>query len=75
MHTPTSKYNSRAKLSLLIIGVLVLFAAPQFLNLKFDYDFEKFFPKGDQELEFYLQHRDRFETHNDFFLILDIWLS
>lgn len=49
----------------LLSAVSVWLAAHQ----KFDYDFEKYFPKGDPELEFYLNYRDRFGSDNDFLLI------
>ena len=34
-----------------------------------DYDFERFFPQNDPELDFYLNFRDEFGTENDFLLI------
>jgi len=37
--------------------------------LKFDYDFEDFFPKNDPETEYYLEFRKSFETDNDFFIV------
>lgn len=38
-------------------------------SLKFDYDFESFFPKNDKDLEFYLDYREEFEYDNEFVLI------
>jgi predicted RND superfamily exporter protein len=38
-------------------------------QLKFDYDFEDFFPKNDHETEYYLEFRKSFETDNDFFFV------
>ena len=38
-------------------------------QLGFDYDFEKFFPKGDPESDFYFDFREHFGTDNDFMLI------
>ncbi len=38
-------------------------------KLQLSYDFEKFFPQHDAELDFYLKHRAKFETDNDFVLI------
>lgn len=38
-------------------------------NLKFDYDFEKFFPTDDPETAFFLEHRKNFESDNDFLMI------
>lgn len=37
--------------------------------LKLDYDFEKFFPLNDKETDFFLEHRAKFESDNDFLLI------
>lgn len=38
-------------------------------DLKFDYDFEAFFPNEDNELEVYENHRKRFEWDNEFVLL------
>ena len=38
-------------------------------DLKFDYDFEKFFPENDQESIFFREHRKKFESDNDFLLV------
>jgi predicted RND superfamily exporter protein len=38
-------------------------------DLKFDYDFEAFFPNEDNELEVYETHRNRFEWDNEFVLL------
>jgi predicted RND superfamily exporter protein len=44
-----------------------------FLNalfqVKFDYDFEKFFPENDPDTEYFNEFRKKFETDNDFVLI------
>jgi uncharacterized protein len=37
--------------------------------IKFDYDFESFFPQDDEELSFYQQFRSEFENDNDYLLI------
>lgn len=62
-------YKKLARYTLLITGLLSLvfiFAASQ---LRFDYNFENFFPTGDEELEFFLEYRSRFENDNDYLLI------
>ena len=41
----------------------------QVQNISLDYDFEKFFPQDDPELDFYLQYREQFGSDNDFLLI------
>ena len=61
-----------AKWSLVVGAVLVLFTA--FLgykatSLKFDYDFEKFFPAEDKDADYFYEHRDKFEYDNNFILI------
>lgn len=38
-------------------------------DLKFNYDFEAFFPNEDNELEIYETHRNRFEWDNEFVLL------
>lgn len=38
-------------------------------DLKFDYNFEAFFPNEDSELEIYETHRSRFEWDNEFVLL------
>jgi len=56
-----------------IIGV-VLIAATSFLgykitDLRFDYDFEKFFPANDDDADYFYVHRKKFEADNNFLLI------
>lgn len=56
----------------LAIGAIVLISAAFALALRavrFDYDFEKFFPSDDPELDRYLAFRERFGFDNDFLLI------
>ena len=38
-------------------------------DLKFDYDFESFFAENDQGTKFFNEHRNRFESDNDFIFI------
>lgn len=52
-----------------VITVLTVLAGWSAANLKFNYDFEDFFPKGDPELEYFLQFRDSFENDNDYLLV------
>lgn len=53
---------------LIVIGFTVL-CAFYIKNIKFNYDFEAFFPNEDNELEVYETHRNRFEWDNEFVLI------
>lgn len=52
----------------LILLFSVLFGY-QSIHIRFDYDFENFFPQGDPETEFYQAYRDRFGSDNDIILI------
>jgi predicted RND superfamily exporter protein len=58
-----------AKRTLLVIGLLTLVLGYFITQLRFDYNFENFFPTGDQDLEFFLDYREQFENDNDFLLI------
>jgi hypothetical protein len=51
-----------------VIGFSVL-CAFQIVNLKFNYNFEDFFPNEDNELEVYNNFREKFEYDNEFVLI------
>lgn len=49
--------------------IFTLFFGYSALQLKFDYDFEKFFPGEGHELAFFNEFRKTFETDNDFVLL------
>ncbi|TNF47170.1 MAG: hypothetical protein EP305_08620 [Bacteroidetes bacterium] len=51
------------------ILLLTVFFAAFIPSIKFDYDFEKFFPIDDEETAYFFEHRDKFESDNDFLLI------
>ena len=53
---------------IIVIGFTIL-CAFKITDLKFNYDFEAFFPNEDSELEIYHTHRDRFEWDNEFVLL------
>jgi predicted RND superfamily exporter protein len=57
-----------ARLALLVIGLISLAAAFSLRNVKVDYDFEKFFPNNDPELDRYLAFRAQFGYDNDFLM-------
>lgn len=46
-----------------------VFCALRVANLRFDYDFEAFFPNEDNELELYNHYRETFEYDNEFVLL------
>lgn len=58
-----------ATLALCSILLLSGFFLNAIRTLRFDYNFEKFFPDHDTETSFYKQHRLRFESDNDFLLL------
>ena len=63
----TSRRKAWFLLSVVFGLTLILSSGIQYL--KFDYDFEKFFPKDDSESVFFRAHRKKFESDNDFLLI------
>ncbi|MBI2269681.1 MAG: RND family transporter [Bacteroidetes bacterium] len=56
---------------LLVFAVIIITVIASFFtaNIKFDYDFESFFPTDDKDLQFYLNYRDQFEYDNEFILV------
>lgn len=54
---------------LLVLAVITLPAILALRHVRLDYDFEKFFPQDDPELDRYLAFRDRFGHDNDFVMI------
>ncbi len=61
--------KSKALIVLSIVVVATLISGFLISRLRFDYDFEAFFPHEDPETEFYLEFRKNFETDNDFFIV------
>jgi len=51
----------------ILVGISVYFS----FQLKFSYDYEDFFPQGDEDLDFYYLFRDKFE-HDDNFLLVGL---
>lgn len=56
-------------LILIATVVLALATLPFTAQLSFNFDFEKFFPEGDEDLEFFLDFIDDFETDDNFLLV------
>ncbi|HOY29565.1 MAG TPA: MMPL family transporter, partial [Flavobacteriales bacterium] len=54
--------------ALIILAVISLGAGFALRNMRVDYDFEKFFPNNDPELDRYLAFREQFGHDNDFLL-------
>jgi len=66
---PENSFKKWSKVVALSLFVLTLFLGFNILNLRFDYDFEKFFPAEDKEADFFYAHREQFEADNNFLLI------
>jgi uncharacterized protein len=64
-----ARYKIYSKLILLAIVIISVFSAYLCKDLKFDYDFESFFPRNDKDLDYYLEFRQKFEDDNEFVLI------
>ena len=62
-------YRKLSRWVLLALSLVLLFLGYRASKLQFDYDFEKFFPKGNDDLSFYKDYRETFENDNDFILI------
>jgi predicted RND superfamily exporter protein len=63
---------SQKTLNLIVLSFVIGFSVLCGINikdLKFNYDFEAFFPNEDNELEVYETHRNRFEWDNEFVLL------
>ena len=63
------KWRKYSRYVLAGLAVVLLFLGYSSSKLEFDYDFEKFFPQGDNNLQFYEDYRERFENDNDFILL------
>lgn len=55
--------------SISVFSILAIISAFALMHLKFSFDFEQFFPTGDEDLEFFKQFRDDFEADDNFMLI------
>lgn len=66
MKIPQKILNS--SILILVIGFSIL-CGFKIKDLKFNYDFEAFFPNEDNELSVYETHRNRFEWDNEFVLL------
>ena len=60
----------QASATLIAIAAITVLSMIMISKMKFDYDFEAFFPHKDPETEFYLNFRKDFETDNDFFIVV-----
>ena len=58
-----------ARWALIVVAIISVASAIELRHARLDYDFEKFFPKNDPELDRYTAFRSRFGNDNDFLLI------
>lgn len=63
------RFKKISKIVLLVITLISSFFIYTVQNIGFDYDFEAFFAEDDPSTEFLKEHRNRFETDNDFIFI------
>lgn len=62
-------YKKFAKPLFVVILLITIGLGTLIPNIRFDYDFEKFFPKEDADTKYYFQHREIYQSDNDFLLI------
>lgn len=62
-------FKKYASLGLVVFILCTVLFAIQIGKIKFDYDFEKFFPADDPEADYFFEHREKFNSDNDFVLI------
>lgn len=58
-----------SKVSLVVSLLISAFLIYLIKDIRFDYDFEAFFPEEDPETVFFKEHRARFESDNDFIFV------
>ncbi|MBN8703621.1 MAG: MMPL family transporter [Bacteroidetes bacterium] len=62
--------HKNVKMSIVVVvAIITCVFAFYTTRLKFDYNFESFFPYGDDELEFYLNFRQKFGYDNEFGIV------
>jgi uncharacterized protein len=64
-----TNFSKWSKAIVALVLVITLGAFYFSSHLKFDYDFESFFPTDDKDLQFYLDYRQQFEYDNEFVLV------
>ena len=70
-NSSTTEYWS-ANVRIILISLFTILAAVSAFyvtKIRFSFDFEQFFPKGDKDLEFFQQFIKEFETDDNFLLI------
>ena len=62
--------KKKALIRLFILLAITLFFGAQIPKLKFNYDFDSFFPRGDDNLTYYESLNDEFGEFNDFLFVV-----
>ncbi|WP_299699753.1 MMPL family transporter [uncultured Pontibacter sp.] len=62
-------HKTSSLLVLTVIAILTALSVFYASRLRFDYNFDNFFPKGDPDLAYYFSYRDKFGNDNDYLLI------
>lgn len=62
-------YKRLSIIILIVAGIITGLSAWRLQYLAFDYNFENFFPRNDEDTEFFMEHRKRFGTDNDYILV------
>jgi len=63
------EFRKIAWIVIISISALTALFAYKATQVKFNYNFEEFFPANDPESDFFYEHRQRFESDNDFILV------
>lgn len=63
------RFKKFAWIGLSVFILITAFLGYHLKDIRFDYDFENFFPSHDEETTFFFDYRDDFESDNDFLLI------
>lgn len=63
------KFKKISWIGLTIFILITAFLGYNLKDIRFDYNFEKFFPSHDEETSFFFDYRDDFQSDNDFLLI------
>ncbi len=63
-----STYRKWAKTAILAVLAVTALMAYQVSQIGFDYNFERFFPQDDPETDYFLAHREKYGSENDFIL-------
>lgn len=63
------KFKKISWIGLTVFVLVTIFLGFHLRDIRFDYNFENFFPSHDEETEFFYDYRNDFQSDNDFLLI------